>query len=177
MFPRLRRVAPLLAFLLLLPLLGACSLSSLLGLPEQQESKVNPWEKPRLYVKTLNDTLKDLADGFLQENASGRIGNAQYLDAEPKFKRARQALNDATAMLRSAETDRQLAEAALSEEKAAVYLLKARATEALAATRAAIAEEEIKLLRPVLERARGIDLPEVGKPIPLTQRRPASGFA
>lgn len=156
--------------LLVLPLLAACSMAQLFGLPEQKAAEPSPWEKPRTYVATLSRALEDVALGYVQENKAGRLSNADFLAAEPQVKDARAALKDAEAALKSASTDRDLAAGAMTESARNLYLVQAGITEAAAVSRAAVAEQALKRIRPALDRARGLPITE-----PFTPLTPATG--
>lgn len=153
--PFLRRHAAGLAVVALLAGGGLTGCAIPLEL-QQAAERVEQASLPRTRAKTLATVLKLTKDGLGAEYAAKRVTAAELAATKPAVDRATAALDQAGDLLTEAEADKQLADVTEDALKKAAYSASSAANEALANRRMDAAEADMKPLRDLLNRVRGV---------------------
>ncbi len=138
--------------------LGACGFKAEFSGNEPVKTVQN-YSKPNAFSKALANDLKAIKEELAVMYEVKILTPADIVGTEGNARRATEYLEQANTILAGVERDRVLAENAPSESEKASYLFRATAAEAVATEKLRSAENEIKPLRELRDRVRGIVIP------------------
>lgn len=116
--------------------------------------------KPNTYVKTLALDLQALKNEIAIFADTKMIQPVDIIATEGNVRRATEYLEQATSLMAGVERDETLAASAPTSAEKATYSVRATAARSLAIEKARAADTELKPLRALRDRVRGIIIPQ-----------------